>query len=356
MENFYEYYKKFDWSSNPFTFTISPRLMVGYSSQLESILTHIFNLHKIALVIGATGSGKTTLLTWLDDFINTNKDGFQSFYIPKPPSDEKSMILLFKSLFNFSLFDRLMFKEIDVVNLPKFLIKKTRKTKTVLLIDESHECPVEVLEWLRTLSDVVPNILIVFAGLSTFENTIETKLPTLSMRVVTKVYLESLSDVETESLIRKRIESVGGKGLGPFSPEAVIRIFEITGGFPREIIKACDKLVRVAAEKNISSINRSFVDQVLKESQIPKQVEIKTSLSKKQKDILTILNNDPNLNPTEIVERLGIGEYKDKNNAIRSVNNILKRLMRDGLVNRKKLGNTYVYFLSGKAKTLLAEA
>ena len=91
----YEYYKKFDWPSNPFTLTISPDLMVGYSSQIDSLLSHILNSHKVALIIGHTGSGKTTLLSWLNEFINKNTDNFRSFYIPKPPRTKKGLLLLF---------------------------------------------------------------------------------------------------------------------------------------------------------------------------------------------------------------------------------------------------------------------
>ena len=58
--NNYEYYSKFGWSSNPFTLTISPSLMVGYSEQCDSLLSHVINLHKFASVIGPTGSGKST--------------------------------------------------------------------------------------------------------------------------------------------------------------------------------------------------------------------------------------------------------------------------------------------------------
>ncbi len=207
----YKYYKNFDWPSNPFTLTISPDLMVGYSSQTDSILSHIFNSHKIALVIGHTGSGKTTLLNWLHEFIKNNNNNFQSFYIPKPPKTKQELSSLFKFILGYNLLDRFRFKQLDIMSLPKFLVKKTRNEKFVFLIDEAHECSHEVLEWLRTLSDMVPNMLIVFAGLLTFEKKIGTELPTLSMRVTTKAYLKSLNDIETESLIRKRIEKVGGK-------------------------------------------------------------------------------------------------------------------------------------------------
>ena len=81
-----------------------------------------------------------------------------------------------------------------------------------------------------------------------------------------------------------------------------------------------------------------------------------STLSNKQIMILEILNKNPSITPSQIVEFLDKGEYKDKNNAIRSVNNILKRLLNMGFVERRKRGNTFLYNLSGKGKTLFAEA
>ena len=361
MPKNYEYFTNFGWTHNPFTLTISPELMIGYSSQTKTLLSHIFNSHKMALVIGHTGSGKTTLLSWMNDFINTNKDSYHSYFIPKLPKSKEDLISLFKFLFGYNLIDSFRFKDLNTQNLSRFLVKKTLRKKTVLLIDESHETSIEVLEWLRTLNDMVSNLLIVFAGLPIFEKKIETELPTLGMRVTTKTYLESLNSIETESLIRKRIASVGGSGLYPFTSDAVKRIYEISGGFPREIIKISDQLIKYAAEKNTPTINETLVNQIFNSSKItqkPKKSYEKTRiiLSDKQRKILEVLNKKTKLSPTDVVENMGEKSYKNKNNAVRSVNNILMRMMRDELITREKMGNSYVYSLSGKARSIFAEA
>lgn len=353
--NEYEYYTKFDWSSNPFTLSISPELMVGYSEQTNSLLSHVHNLHKFALVVGPTGSGKTTLLTWLRAQLMAYKKNFP-YYVSKPPRSPKNLILLFKSILGYGFLDRIRYKNLTPFNVSKFILRKTKNKHFVLLIDEAHESSITNLEWIRTIVDSTPNLSVIFASLPIFEDNLTTKLSTLSMRINTKIYLNSLSKSETESLIMKRIENVGGDGLKPFTSESVERIFEITGGFPREIIKSCDKLIKKAAKKNISIINKTFVDQVLKTLEKLKPIELKIILSRKQKNILKILNETPNLTPSEIVDHLELETYKDRNNAIRSVNNILRRLLKEEFLHRKKLGNSYVYYLSGKGKTIFTEA
>jgi Holliday junction resolvasome RuvABC ATP-dependent DNA helicase subunit len=252
--------------------------------------------------------------------------------------------------------DKVRFSDLNTTNIIKFLVRKTLKRNTVFLIDEAHECSLEVLEWLRTINDIVPNLLIVFAGLPAFEKKIETELPTLFMRVNTRVYLEFLNDVETESLIQRRIEKVGGDGIKPFTRDAITKIYEITGGFPREVVKICDELVRNAAKNNISTINASFIEKTFAGLKISEIEEIKISLTSKQNEILEILNKKPNLSPTEIVNLIDVEAYKSKSHAIRSINNILRRLMEEDLLNRKKVGSKYVYSLSGKSKTIFTEA
>jgi hypothetical protein len=197
---------------------------------------------------------------------------------------------------------------------------------------------------------------LVFAGLPSFEKLIDSKLPTLSMRVTTKVYLKSLTDSETSALIKKRIEDAGGEGINPFTEDSITKIYDITGGFPREIIKKCDVLVKNAAQKNIDTINKKFVEEILK---IPTSLEpekIKLILTRKQKKILHLVNKNKKLSPSEIVSSIGTEGYKTKNHAVRSINNILRRLMKEKLLTREKIGNTYLYSLTGKAKTIFTKA
>jgi len=70
-----------------------------------------------------------------------------------------------------------------------------------------------------------------------------------------------------------------------------------------------------------------------------------------------MLSSHGEMTPTEIVEKVQAeGEYKDQENAIRSVNNLVRRLMSDGFVERKKFGKAYKYRLSPRYKTLFVKA
>ena len=57
-----------------------------------------------------------------------------------------------------------------------------------------------------------------------------------------------------------------------------------------------------------------------------------------------------------LASALDIDEYKNRDNAVRAVNNLLRRLMKEGLVERKRVGKTYRYVVSSKFQTLMVDA
>jgi len=170
-------------------------------------------------------------------------------------------------------------------------------------------------------------------------------------------------------LIKKRIEFAGGMGTKPFSELALDKIYERTGGFPREVLKFCDRLTRTAIEKDLELIDLSQIEEH-KEISLP---EIKSdepvvtfipkppsdeqlrNLPMKQRRVLEILSKRDWLIPTAIAESLGHDSYKTKGHAIRSVNNILTRLMREGYVQREGRGKAFMYALTPKVKTFFVE-
>jgi hypothetical protein len=147
------------------------------------------------------------------------------------------------------------------------------------------------------------------------------------------------------------------------------KIYDRTGGFPREVLKFCDRLVNSALEKNLDVIDEKLVEEH-KEIELPKvrfEEPVVTFMPKppseeqirnlpyKQKIILELLYKKDWLTPTAIVEDLELKSYKSKGHAIRSVNNILKRLMLDGYVQRESRGKAFMYALTPKVKTMFVQ-
>jgi general secretion pathway protein A len=346
--------KLFGWKSNPFTFRIIPDLFVGYEKETKRIISGLNNGDKFSLLMGPTGSGKTTLLRHLKDMFPGYK---YTFYLPKPPKDPGDWMMVFGRFIKPGFFRSLVSRgsDVNIYNLSDRINDRLGGERFLLFVDECHEASIESLEWLRALVDNIDNLSIIIAGLPVFENMLKSNLETFNRRISTKTELGNLTRAETRELVKRRVESAGGDDIKPFTSRTIEYIYERTGGFPREIIRICNELSQKALDSNISTIDTEF----LKEAEAPAariSMDVIETLPERQKMILDALSGGGDFTPSDIVSHMGEDVYKNRENAIRSVNNLLRRLMKEGFVDRKRVGKTYKYVISGKFRTLMVEA
>lgn len=367
--------KDLGWSTNPFSFRVYSDIHIGYKSQIRSVIKAIESLDKFTVVLGPTGSGKTNMLKHIH---HNYKEDYEVHYLPKPPSNEQELFHYLKNeLLTPSLISRL-FNSYSIYNIHRHLQRKLNQP-TLLLIDEGHESPVSVLEWIRSALDLIDNLIVVTAGLPKFEEVLRDDVNTLYSRATDILRLNSLGKSETVDLVRKRIEYVGGRDVGPFTREALIRIYELTGGFPREVLRACNILIKAAAADNCSLIDPDFVNSTqikqensyeLSEAEVANRgdegdradnAEMDRSFieelnfSDKQSKVLHAILDRDKASARDIASDLGFQDYNNELTAIRSVNNMLKRLMDDNIVQREKKGRSYYYYLSQEVSDYLQQ-
>ena len=345
--------RTFNWRGNPFTYTIMPEVFVGYQREVSEIISTFSNGGKVSLLLGPTGSGKTTFLRAM---LPRFKQSEQVIYLPKPPKVSSDWITVFNPIVKYGGFFKMPFKKdsVSLYNLGERLNSKLKDKKIILLIDESHEATIESLEWLRALADHTENLSIMLAALPNFENTLNSSLETFMRRINNKTQLSNLSKSETREFIKKRIEFMGGDDIRPFTSGTVEYIYGKTGGFPREILKLCNSLLMKSSERGITTIDIDF----LEESASPPEkltLDSVNMLPEKQRKILELLKAKE-MSPSEITAQIDLEDYKDRDNALRSANNLLRRLMQDRLVERVKAGKTYKYRLAGCVQTLMVSA
>lgn len=349
-----DWFERVELKENPFTLRIEPSLFVGYEDELRKLSYHIQENRKFALISGATGSGKTTLLKLVQSNFSDKCD---VFYLSKPPEVDE-IVPLFKEKFPPSFFERLFGSNVSIHDLPEYLSGKLNK-RLLLLVDEVHEADVKVLQWLRTITDQVDEIQLIIAGLPSLDDKLRKNLETLKSRITTKIDLSTLTENETKKLIQKRIESKGGEDIGPFTEDCVKEIYEKTGGFPREVLKICDKLINDALNNDKTEIDTiGNIEKSEEESSDskPRRRDLLKDLPYKQREIVKTLSKEDKLFPSEIAEELGTESYKSKQHAVRSINNILRRLLDEDLVERERRGKGYIYSLDVKTKNLLVES
>jgi len=182
---------------------------------------------------------------------------------------------------------------------------------------------------------------------------------TLYDRATTVIELKSLGKDESLELIQKRIFAAGGKNLDPFTTKALIEIYERSSGFPRSILRLCNNAVLYAIKNNKFLIDQQCVLEYLNQnkSQISENRQIdldNTELTDKQKVVIDLMLKLGKIDPNTIVQNIDLKDYKSESHAIRSINNILKRLTQNKLIDREKKGRTYLYFIRDNAKKVLS--
>jgi type II secretory pathway predicted ATPase ExeA len=341
------------WVSDPFTFAILPELLVGYGRQLEEIGSAIASKQKLALLLGPTGSGKTTILKALAAGLRDN----DVIYFPKPPLQPEEFVGVFNERYSSGwwVFQK---RAKSLFSLPQFLnsVLKRSKRDLVLIVDEAHEAPDAVLEWLRVLSDQLDSTTIILSALPAFEQHMAQHLETLRKRISAKIELLSLTKEETAALISRRIAFVGGQN--NFSQIMLDYIYSQTAGFPREVLRFCDHAIKRAANANldVQAITPDQFIQSVQPTEQPLRIDI---LPERQKQLLELMATFPTaVSPGELVTALTTQnpqEYPTRQHGIRAVNNILKRLLEIGYLSREPRQKTYVYSLSPRAKTIFVK-
>ncbi len=340
----------FGWKKNPFSFRLMSDFFVGYNKEKMEVYRGLNNGDKFALLLGPTGSGKTTFMMYIQRAFRNHR----IIFLPKPPKNPSDWIGIFGPVLGLSI--PFFKRDITLYNLHERLNRRLGSRRCLVFVDECHEASTESLEWIRSIADQTENMSVIIAGLPVLEKSLKENLETLLKRVSINVKLTNLTKSETRELIKKRIESYGGTDIYPFTNEVVDLIYEKTAGFPREILRACDDLVKKASDKNMTTIDVNFMREMDTEETARVAIETVDRLPERQKGILKLLSSRGAMTPNELAGSAGMAEYKDKGNAIRAMNNILKRLMDEGFVERDRQGKMFVYKVTSKLKTILVTA
>jgi type II secretory pathway predicted ATPase ExeA len=221
--------------------TIIPDTFTGHKYEISTIMEKLNTLSGHILVIGGLGTGKSALLQWLEKYL---KDKFETIYLIRPPARPDELIDLVSATITCKTNSTKKYTIYDFQT-----ICKNYNRNILLLLDEAHEFKEEFEQFLRTLGDL-PNVFLIMAGLPQAREKLKRDLPGLFDRVVETIFIGSLTLEETKELVNKRIANAGGKGLGPFAPLAIEKIFDLSFGIPRGILKICDWAITQAVHAN----------------------------------------------------------------------------------------------------------
>ena len=242
----------FQFRDRPFPSAPRPDLYfpaAGTERALQTLARCVDRGEGPAVLVGAAGTGKSLVCQSLAERFN------ERFHVALLSSGhlDAPRALLQNILFELNLPYRGLEEGELRLSLIDFLEPgKSDRDGMLLVVDEAHTLPLELLEEIRMITNLVrhglPRVRLVLAGGHALEEQLaDPKLESLNQRVAARCYLQSLSYDETRDYVRAQIAAVGGELERVFTDSALDAIYQATDGVPRLINQVCDHALMLAS-------------------------------------------------------------------------------------------------------------
>lgn len=250
----------------PFSLTPDPRFIVfspSYNELLAALYYGVEMAKGLIVLTGDVGTGKTTAVRWVIRRLDSTVLA-TNIHNPHLSIEE----------FYHHLTEMLGIREWTnktglLMEMGKVLEERHRQgLRTLLIVDEAHELPDEVLEEIRMLlnfeSDNAKHLQIILTGPPELREKLnQQNLRQLKQRVALRCQMPIVSTVdEVKQYIQMRISTAGSVENDIFNAEAVDLIYQCSQGIPRLINNLCDNAMIAAFTSESRSIDREIIEEV----------------------------------------------------------------------------------------------
>jgi general secretion pathway protein A len=274
------YERYFHFKSRPFALNPDPRFLYPsrqHAAALTMLEYAIESQAVFCLLTGEIGSGKTTIVRQM---IRTLGDRFTVGLVSNAHERFRTILPWVLSAFGIVPSDDSDIAQYEAFT--DFVIRNYAKGhRTLLILDEAQNLPVQVLEELRLLSninseaDVALQVLLV--GQPELRDTLERpELKQFAQRVSVDFHLDRLALSDARAYIQHRL-SVAGGDPALFQPAAMAFIHARSGGIPRLMNQLCDLSLVYAFAEQQRFIDEQLVRQVLQERNLGRGVRVFTA-------------------------------------------------------------------------------
>ena len=266
------YTKYYGLAKKPFALTPDPSVVFMSETHQEglAILKYGILSKKCFLVLTAdVGSGKTTLLQAL---VNSLEQDVHLCMLNNP--------ILYRDEFFSYIAKKLGLhwdgnKAMFLIEFGNLLKQCYHKDERVLLIfDEAHVLPVDLLEEIRLLSnleekgqDVLSIFLVGQPELN--ERMSDDRLLPLRQRIGIRFHLNRFTLEETRQYILFRLRHAGARHFNIFSEEAIAVIHRVSQGTPRLINIICDHALLTGFAENKPVIGAELIEESVEDLHFP---------------------------------------------------------------------------------------
>ncbi len=269
------YRKFFGLKSRPFVLTPNPDFL--YLSKVHDMaLIHLEYgiLHDVGFIVltGEIGSGKTTLLKYLLE--------------KKKIKNPVDIAYILNTNLNPEEFLGMLVKEFDIRTNSKdksdlldeltnhFINQYAKGTRSVIVVDEAQNLPLDTFEELRMLSNIdvgdTSVVQIILVGQPELKDKLShPSLTQLAQRISVYYHLSSLPKEDVKNYIEHRLRVAGYDLENPlFEEKAIDLISKASKGIPRLINKICDAALTYAYADGLKTISVNIIEQVLKDNEL----------------------------------------------------------------------------------------
>ncbi len=140
----------------------------------------------------------------------------------------------------------------------------------VLIIDEAQSLAPAVLEQLRLLTNLETAqrklLQIILIGQPELRDMLaQPGLEQLAQRVIARYHLGALSAADTVRYVHHRLAVAGGGPARPMEPEALVRLYKLTGGVPRRINLLAGRALLGAYAQGRETVDPTMVNAAARE-------------------------------------------------------------------------------------------
>ncbi len=266
------YKKHFGLLRKPFELSPdSSALFLGESHKdALAVLKHgVVSDKGFLLFTGGVGAGKTTLINVMSQTLEN--PGYLCV-ISNPTLEVSDFFYYFAAQLGL-LFDG---NKAKFLFLFSKLLEECKKTsrKVLLIIDEAHALPVDLLEELRLLvnmSTEIPEVLSIFlvGQPELLERLTEEQLSPLNRSIAVRFHLKELSEHDSKQYILFRLKRAGAETNRLFTKEALELVCRATFGNPRQMNILCDNALLAAYSNESHKVDGKTVRECVKTLYIP---------------------------------------------------------------------------------------
>jgi len=256
----------------PFELVPDPRMLFLSETHKEALAVLRYGVvsnKSFLLLTGGIGTGKTTLIQILTESLGKK---IRLCLLPNPKLDREEFFYFLASQLrlpydgNKAKFMLYLSKRLELCG--------QKEEKVLLIIDEAHVIPVDLLEEIRLLSNQTgqaANVLsIFFIGQPELLKRLSSeRLRPLRQRIGIRFHIELFNDEETAQYIHSRLKEAGARQGAIFSDKALQFIHQATRGNPRLINILCDHSLLSGYSNEQSQIDEKMTRDCARELNIP---------------------------------------------------------------------------------------